>query len=203
MLKFIYFDLGGVVIRDFDGTNNWDLLKKELGIITAKNDKFEKLWKRYDAEINTTRDVNTLIPILNKELDLDIPQEYSLLDGFVSRFTKNKQIWPIIKNARKKYKIGLLTNMYPGMLKTIGDRGILLQDKFDVIVDSSIEKVKKPDSNIYKLSELKCGFKSDEIMFIDNSERNLIEPKKMGWQIFWYDNRNIEKSTKDLKNILL
>jgi hypothetical protein len=31
-IKFVYFDLGGVTILDFSGTNEWFKLKQELGI---------------------------------------------------------------------------------------------------------------------------------------------------------------------------
>ena len=36
-LSFIYFDVGGVVIQDFSGTNKWSQLKRELGIKKLKN----------------------------------------------------------------------------------------------------------------------------------------------------------------------
>lgn len=36
MIKFIYFDVGGVAIRDFNGTDKWENLKKELGIPKEK-----------------------------------------------------------------------------------------------------------------------------------------------------------------------
>jgi|TARA_Y100000310_G_C20153683_1_gene565933 hypothetical protein len=32
MNRFIYFDVGGVVIRDFSGTNKWEELRRSIGI---------------------------------------------------------------------------------------------------------------------------------------------------------------------------
>ena len=92
MISFVYFDLGGVVIKDFSGTNKWEELKKELGVTEKKHENFGRLWSQYHNEINIDRDVDSLVPIFNKELGLKIPNSYSLLtDGFVNRFKKTNQ----------------------------------------------------------------------------------------------------------------
>ena len=85
MISFVYFDLGGVVIQDFSGTNKWEELKKELGVTKKNYEDFEKLWSQYHDEINIDRDVDSLIPIFNKELGLKIPNNYSLLLLHLSR----------------------------------------------------------------------------------------------------------------------
>lgn len=196
MIKFVYFDLGGVVIRDFDGTDNWDRLKKELGITKENNDKFEQIWNKYKEEINTTRDINSLIPILNNSLNLKISSDYSFLNGFVSRFTKNEIIWPVIESVKKSHKIGLLTNMYPRMFDAINKKGILPSIEFDVIIDSSKIGLQKPNGEIYKYAQEKARCKGNEILFIDNSMVNIDSVKDFGWNTFWYDNSDISKSTE-------
>lgn len=40
MISFIYFDVGGVAMLDFSGTNKWELLKKEIGVNKTNNCKF-------------------------------------------------------------------------------------------------------------------------------------------------------------------
>lgn len=30
MIKFVYFDVGGVTIKDFSGTDKWEVLEKEI-----------------------------------------------------------------------------------------------------------------------------------------------------------------------------
>ncbi len=40
-VKFVYFDLGGVAILDFSGTDKWSQLKMELGIGAEKEKQFE------------------------------------------------------------------------------------------------------------------------------------------------------------------
>ncbi len=203
MIRFIYFDVGGVVIQDFRGTNKWEELKNELGIPQDKSQEFEDVYDFYQDEINTTREIDSLMPIYKEKFGITLPENYSLLiDGFVKRFEKNLDIWPVIELAKSKYKIGILTNMYPNMLNEIKNAGLLPNIGFDQIIDSSIEKVQKPYKEIYELAEKRCGFKGDEILFIDNSEKNLKVPSGMGWNTFLYDSSNAKKSSLDLKSLL-
>lgn len=117
MVSFVYFDVGGVVVLDFSGTNKWELLKKELGITKNNDAEFESFWDKYEPMVNAGQDVEKLLPLIRIEFSSKLPEGYSLLiDGFVNRFEANKSTWPIIEKVHKKCKIGLLTNMYPHAL---------------------------------------------------------------------------------------
>lgn len=202
-IKFIYFDVGGVVIKDFSGTSKWDDLKLELGIPIERSRDFEDIYDLYQDEINTNREIDSLIPIYKDKFGIKVPNNYSLLkDGFVKRFEINLDIWPIINKAKSKFKIGLLTNMYPHMLEEIKKAGLLPDVEFDQIIDSSVEKVQKPYKEIFKLAQKRSGFKGSEILFIDNSKKNLNVPNKLDWQTFYYDSSNCKKSNIDLLDFI-
>jgi HAD superfamily hydrolase (TIGR01509 family) len=199
MIKFIYFDVGGVVVKDFSETNKWDDLKRELGIPLNRSQEFEDIYNQYQDEINTNRKIDSLLPIYKEKFNIKIPDKYSLLvDGFIKRFEKNSSIWPIIETAKSKFKIGLLTNMYPNMLIEIKKAGLLPDIDFDQVVDSSVEKVQKPYKAIYQLAEGRSGFKGNEILFVDNSEKHLNATKEFGWTVFLYDSSNYDKSSMEL-----
>ena len=202
-IKFIYFDVGGVVIKDFSGTNKWEELKAELGIPKDKNQEFEDIYDFYQDEINTTREIDSLIPIYKEKFGITLPDNYSfLVDGFVKRFEKNTDIWPVVELAKSKYKVGLLTNMYPKMLNEIKKADLLPNIKFDQIIDSSIEKVQKPYKEIYELAEKRCGFKGNEILFIDNSQKHLDSAKQLDWQTFLYDPVDTKRSSTELLTLI-
>jgi hypothetical protein len=139
MISFVYFDVGGVVIDDFSGNNKWQELQQELGIDAHNAAAFKKVWAQYAPELCLARDVETLVPILKKELGLFLPDGYSLLDGFVSRFAANHQIWPVVEEVKHQTRVGLLTNMYPGMFAAITRKNILPPVQWDEVVDSSVE----------------------------------------------------------------
>ena len=199
MIKFVYFDVGGVVIKDFSGTKKWDELRKELGVTPANRAKFDEIWEAHGHEHSTTFDVDDLLPALRKVLNPNLPLNYSLLMGFVNRFEKNEEIWPVISEMKKDVQVGLLTNMYPRMMSKILAAGLLPPIDWDIIVDSSVERVAKPNEAIYKLAEKKAKVSGDKILFVDNSQSHLNIAKNCGWQTFLFDPQNNKQSCQELR----
>jgi len=203
MISFIYFDVGGVVTRDFSVTGLWDEVKKEIGIPHDRFDDFEKFWKKYRREICIGRDVDSLMPLISHEFNITIPKEYSFLnDGFVKRFAPNTAIYPVLKKAREKYRIGLLTDMYKSMFAAISERKLLPDIVFDVLVDSSVVGYKKPDREIFEIAEKMTGLRGQEILFIENTKAYVEAAREYGWQTFWYDSSDYDKSSHKLDKFL-
>ncbi len=199
MISFVYFDLGGVVELDFSGTDKWAELKQELGITAENDEEFKNFWKQYEDEVCVGRDVDTLLPLFKEKFGTKLPDGYSLLlDGFVNRFEINKSIWPVIDEIRRHCRVGLLTDMYPGMFAAIKKRGLLPEIAWDVIIDSSIEGVRKPNPRIFQLAEEKAGVKGRDILFVENSLGNVKTAQDFGWQTFLYDSANPDISSRNL-----
>lgn len=93
--------------------------------------------------------------------------------------------------------------MYPNMLDAIYKVGLMPNVAWNVVIDSSIEKVRKPQTEIFQLAQDKSGFKGKEILFIDNGAKHVDAAKKFGWQGFVYDSSNTEKSNRELEDLLL
>lgn len=160
MIKFVYFDVGGTVIKDFNGTNN----------------------NEHDLEICSNK----------------FPVKFSTVLELVKGYKKNKSIWPVIQETIKHCPVGLLTNMYPGMLTEIKKQELLPQMKWNVIVDSSLESFAKPGKEIYEIAQEKAGVNTNEILFIDNTPVNIETARSFGWQTFLYDSKDYELSSKNL-----
>lgn len=201
-IKFIYFDVGGVICLDFSNTNKWEQLKKDLGVNSINNDDFEKIWQEQRDKICVDCDVDTLIPKFREKAKISPPTKYSLLEDFVNRFEKNPSIYNLVEKAKEKYGIGLLTNMYPRMLSLMQEKELVPNFGWDVIIDSSKVKAQKPDKEIFEAAENLSGFSSKELFFIDNTKRHVDAAKERGWSGFMYDNLNPEKSTQELLEIL-
>ena len=200
-VKFVYFDLGGVAILDFSGTNKWFELRKELGIGTEKEKQFREFWEKYETELSIgKKDTEKLLVLMRKQFNIKVQDNYSLLvDGFISRFEANKSIWSVIDEIHKKCKIGLLTNAYPGMLNALDDKGILPNIEWDVVIDSSIVGLRKPDYKIYETAQKKTGLTGKEILFIDNSSENIEAAKDLnGWKTFLYNSSKTKESSHKL-----
>ncbi len=199
MINFVYFDIGGVVVQDFSGTDKWEQLRNEVCGIRGSAEKFEEIWNATHDTHNTILDVDSLVPVFRKELNSDLPKSYSFLMGFVNRFEKNEPIWPVIAEIQKQVPVGLLTNMYPRMLERIYAAGIMPTTQWSVTVDSSVERLQKPQTAIYKLAEEKAQASGGDILFIDNTQRHLdAAAKNFGWQTFLFDHTEPEKSSRSL-----
>jgi HAD superfamily hydrolase (TIGR01509 family) len=204
MISFVYFDLGGVVVLDFSKTNKWKQLKKELSIPLERYKEFDDFFNQYGGEVCVGRGTESLLPLIKEKFGVRIPESYSfLVDGFVKRFDKNPSILPVIENiSAKGRRVGLLTNAYPNMLKEIQKRKIIPNILWDVIIDSSVVKLAKPDPAIYELSEKKAGVKGGQILFVENSQGHIEAAKKFGWQTFLYDPSSPQKSSLELEKAI-
>lgn len=180
MIKFVYFDVGGTIIKDFSETNKWQEFKKDFKIT-------DEYWNSVEGNLSTGK--------------TDIDEK--ILNGFVDRFEINSSIWPVIAKIKEHYQVGLLTNMYPGMLDLIKSHNLLPKINWDVIIDSSVEKTAKPDPKIFEIAQNRAGVPGKEILFIENSEEHVKAAEKFGWRTFWYDSKNYEDSSNKLAAFLL
>lgn len=200
--RFIYFDVGGVLLLDYSGTNKWTEMKRDLGVTEDLDEVFDSIWGETRDRICLNCDVDRLITKFENATGLIFPSGYSMLDDFVNRFEKNDSIWKVAEKAKEKYKVGLLTNMYPRMLNKIIEKGLLPNIDWDVIVDSSIVGYKKPQDEIYEIAEVKSGFLPDKIFFVDNQQRHTDSASNRGWTTMVYDPRSANDSSLKLAKVL-
>lgn len=201
-ISFVYFDVGGVVVNDFSETNKWEQMKRDIKIPSKYDTDFDIFYDRFEGEVNLGRDVDTIIPIIKKKYRVSLDGNYSMLEDFIDRFEVNEFIWPIIRKIKKHCGVGLLTNMYPRMLRGMINKNLLLEPDWDAVVDSSIEKIKKPDRKIFELAEKRAVATGKKILFVDNKQMNIEAAKDFGWQTFFYDSSDYEGSSKKLESFL-
>lgn len=202
-IKFIYFDVGGVVIKDFSKTDKWEVMKKVMGVDKSFEKEFDKLYDKYeDEELCTTRDVDTLIPIFEKKFNMTFPPNFSMLQYFVDHFEENEFIGPVVKHIKQSCKVGLLTNQYVNMMDEIVKRKLINLSEWDKIIDSTKVNIRKPDPEIFELAEKLAGVKGREILFVDNGQKNVDAANNFGWQTFYYDSTNHQKACADLMKFI-
>lgn len=201
-IKFIFFDVGGVALLDFSKTNKWQEMLADLGIKDDIRDDFSTLFERYELAACVGLDLSEFIRAAESELEIKFPTNYLMVNDFVSRFTPNPELGQIIEKLPGKYKLGLLTNVYLGMLTEINNQKLLPEVEWDVIVDSSIVKVRKPQAEIYEIAERESNTQPENILFVENSQTHIDVAKARGWQTFLYDPANVTESNKRLLELL-
>lgn len=147
-------------------------------------------------------DINIFVQEAKQKLGLSFQPDYDMTKDFVNRFEVNKPISNLIRKLKKDFMLGLLTNQYSGMLSMIIERDLMPKVDWDVIIDSSLEKIRKPDPEIFLLAENKVKADPRSILFVDNKQ-SLLEPaRQRRWQVFEYDPSNPETSTTKLQRFI-
>jgi len=187
------------MINDFSNSDKWQKMKSSIGVRPEVDKEFDDLYSRYELEeLCLSRGVDSLMPIFSDKFNMKFPENFSMLRYFINHFDKNNTIWPVVAEVREKYGIGLLTNIYVGMLDKIMKRGLLPPINWDVVIDSTIVGLQKPDIRIFELAETKSGFNGKEILFVDNNQKNIDAANGFGWNTFLYDSAYHAKSSKEL-----
>jgi putative hydrolase of the HAD superfamily len=83
-----------------------------------------------------------------------------------------------VRRCHERLKTGLLTNNFVSDDRTVDHSGILAL--FDVIVESSIAGVRKPDTRFYRLACDQLGIEPAEAVFLDDLGVNLKPAREMG-----------------------
>ena len=96
------------------------------------------------------------------------------------------------------YRIGVLTNMPPGFAPLFREHFADFLELADAIVISGEEGIVKPDPAIYALVQTRLGLKPEELLFIDDLERNCQAARDCGWQALRFEsNDQIEAAARD------
>jgi len=86
------------------------------------------------------------------------------------------------------YKLAILSNSWLGL--SIDGRDKTMPDAmslFSYILDSSVEKLKKPDPAFYDLAEKTINASGSALFFIDDDAPNLTPAADKGWGTYLFD----------------
>ena len=135
---------------------------------------------------------------LKENLEINL---HSLSEAYFNSYHIYPDVMDIILKLRKKYKIGLLSNLIPEMRNRIKEKHDL-ERYFDAEVFSCDEDVAamKPDSKPYKAISDKLGVPMKKCLFIDNSLKNIDAAKRLGMKTILFSNK--EAFLKDIINFL-
>lgn len=111
----------------------------------------------------------------------------------------DNRLLELIKKLRKKYKIGLLSNIGRGGAERYF-AGLDTSQYFDDMVLSGEVGMVKPDPGIYQMAADRLEVKPGECVFIDDSERNCSAAEEAGMRTIIY--KNFEEFKEQLSELL-
>ncbi len=194
-IEFVYFDVHGCVVRFFQGA--FAAAAKGTG---SSSDVIETIFWHYNDAV--CRGEMSLAE-LDRAFATQLHQprfdwtKYHLEAISAIPETADLLVW-----VSQYYRMGLLTNIMPGYIQIMRERGLLPKVPYDAIIDSSEVGAIKPEPRIYELAAEKVRVKPGAILLVDDSRANLMAAERLGWRVLWFDDYRPEESIQRIKQAL-
>ncbi len=111
----------------------------------------------------------------------------------------DKDVFGVIKTLSTKYTIVALVNEAPKWTQ-VRRKLFSLDQYFKEYFVSSEIGLEKPNSKIFEFVLNKLNVQANKCLFVDDSEKNIEQAKRMGFGTVWY--RNSQKVQKELRELL-
>ena len=194
-IKFVYFDMNGVLLKDYHRAFTKIAEQAETYI-----DKVEAVFWQFN-DPNNSGDMS--MREFNKRMGEALGMKgFDWVPHYMSVVKPLKETHELIKELAKDYQVGLLTNTFPGARNLLKEKGKLKGLKFNRIVDSSEVKAVKPDIKIYQIAEEKAAVKPAEILFVDDNHENIRVAGHRGWHTVWFDTDYPKQSIERIREAL-
>ncbi len=183
-IKCVVFDLGGVIV-DYTEQEYYKMLSKKYNI------PYKKIFNTFERLIKLGESGSILQEDLEKDARklLNLHSDLMWVKAFTMFGKTDNNMVKLIRKMRKHYFIGLLTNINRSRYAT-ATKYFINKDDFDMRFVSCYIKMRKPDMGIYKYMVKKIGFAANEIIFIDNMPKNLVNARKVGINCILFKNYN-------------
>ena len=196
MIKNIIFDFGNVLVEWNEDkiVANYSDNKEEQEILKKVIFK-SKEWLKLDDGSMSCQEA---IPLFKEKLPENLKDSIEEIMQWYTKMPINKEICDLIKILKEKnYKIYALSNTNISLYEFIKKSEI--GKYFDGFLISSIEKMMKPNEEIYYRLFEKFELIPQECFFIDDIEKNIQVAKKCGMEGYIFDMNNFGKLSDELK----
>ncbi len=194
-VKFVYFDVNGCLVRFYH--HAFTRLAEQSG---APADMIETYFWRYNDEAcRGEMEMDEFNTRFAKDLGIPILDWRAYYLEAIEPITEMHEL---LKWASQHYYGGLLTNIMPGFLDGMKERGLIPNIAYDSVIDSSEVKAIKPEKAIFNVATKRSHCKGSEILLIDDSRTNLMAAGQMDWHVLWFDDYNPAESVARVKEAL-
>lgn len=194
-VSFVYFDVNGCLVRFYQRAAA--RVAEDHGLAP---ELVEMAYLHYNDEVcrgtMTMTDFNDAVAARLGLKALDWAKYY--LDAAEPLEDMHKTLSWVAEN----YRIGLLTNIMPGVLDELLSLGKVPALPYDVIVDSSKVGMIKPEPQIYNYAAEQAAAPIDEILLVDDTQTNLVAAEKQGMRVVWFDYARPEESAAHVREVL-
>lgn len=198
MIKFIYFDMGGVLLN-FDFSNTANAITAQTGIngqtvIEDLYTNYIDLWNDFELGAVSPEDFfDNINSIFHLSMSFD-----ALKKAYNEIFTLKEDTFQLVKKLKEKgFPLGVLSNTSPPHWEYVQSTFPKLFSQFDVLIGSHELHLAKPGRQIYLAAAQAAGVKPSEILFFDDLAPNIAGAKAAGFDAVQFI--NAAQAEKELK----
>ncbi|MEK7471639.1 MAG: HAD-IA family hydrolase [Patescibacteria group bacterium] len=194
-IQFVYFDINGCMVRFFQAA--FSSIASDTGVSPEVVEG--TFWHYNDAVCSGKMSLEDFNKVLAKRIGIET---INWSQYYLEAVQPIVEVQQALSWVSQSFKVGLLTNIMPGLIDALLQKGTLPKFDYDVIVDSSKAKVIKPEAHIFELAAEAAGVPPGDILLVDDSRANLMAAEKMGWHTLWFDDFRPSESIDKLKELL-
>ncbi len=194
-VRFVFFDVNGCLVRFFHRAFT------QIAVESGKPaDMIETtFWHYNDVVCRGEMPIDEFNQILGNQFELP---GFDWRTYYLTAIEPIEEMHELLGWASSLYHVGLLSNIMPGQIKAMIDKGLIPNIPYSAIVDSSEAKAIKPEAEIYKIAAAKAGCEPNEILLVDDSRSNVIAAERAGWHVLWFDDYRPEESVNRVRQAL-
>jgi FMN phosphatase YigB (HAD superfamily)/DNA-binding Xre family transcriptional regulator len=194
-VEFVYFDVNGCLVyfyqRAFD----------KLALISGAHiESVESVFWHYNDQVCRGE---ISLEDFNKQLNLRLgTNNLKWQDFYLENIEPIRVMQELLKWTAEHYRIGLLTNIMPGLISSMIRNNILPNINYDAIVDSSAIGAIKPEPKIYEEAVKLAKLPPQKILLIDDDRINIMAAERLNWHVLWFDDSHPEEAVERAKATL-
>lgn len=186
MIKAIFLDLDGVLTTDAKGSLTMSKNLCEM----VPDLSVQEVLNSYRQDIDALNMGRISMGEVWKRMctTFKISENAELLYEMMRKAPKNAEMFNLARSLSGKYRLGIITDNSRERMEIL-TTDMKLNELFDPIIVSAVEHASKNDGSttIFDAALRKAACYADEAIFIDNQEKNLVTPSKMGMKIYRHD----------------
>lgn len=194
-ISFVYFDINGCLVGFFHRAFGKIAVDLNLPLDQVET----TCWNYNNAVCRGDIGIEEYNALLAKAFGVE---SFDWAHYYLNAIDPIQQSRDLLEWASQHYKIGLLSNIMPGLIMQMMERDLIPTVDYDVIIDSSQAGFIKPEPEIFEVATKEAKVPPGEILLIDDSRANLMAAAEKGWRTAWFDDFRPQESCDNVRQIL-
>lgn len=196
----IYFDLGGVIVRTEEKkpraqlAAEFGLTYEELERIVFGNGLYSTAARATAGKL--TEEAHWVS--VTRRLGLPLSERPRIQEQFFAGDTIDWNLVAFLRQARKRYKTGLISNAWGGLRTWIRQQNFI--DAFDHLTISAEVGIPKPKPGIYQHALSALGVRPEQAIFVDDFSENIEACRQLG--MYGVHFRTAEQALAEVKRLI-